>query len=247
MYTAQLQTALLTRSVCRKLWLYNQSMKTFIENFILQIPYPLLRKVLYIYVGAVFFWSSAPNISMVLWIIILITLAIIGYQSSLRKWKLIHAHSSDQVEYAETGRAPFQYWAPRILLNVIAAVLGGYFLNGQLGLNSIQIFLLIIGYPIFYRETGLLGAYVAYLITKRGIGIEYIPGHIVYQTFIGFDEIKSVNIIKDQNPAPTWSCLTPLFRHSNGLLLIPCNPNGFSAQDRNFFIAPKNMQSFLKL
>jgi hypothetical protein len=220
-------------------------MKQSFDRFILQIPYPLLKKVLYIYVGAVVFWTSAPVVSIILWAIILVDLLIIGYQSITRKSHLLRSHSSNMVDYLETIRAPLWHWGPRLLLIAMAAALTGYLLHGQLGLSGLQIFSLVVGYVMFYRETMLLGAYVAYMVTRHGIGIEFIPGHMVYQTFIPFEEIKSVNVINGKEPSPAWSFVTPLGEEQNGLLLIPSNPNGFTPRERELFITPKNISSFL--
>ena len=220
-------------------------MKQSLESFILQIPYSMLRKVLYIYIGAVLFWKSAPVVSLTFWTIILTTLSLIGYQSFIRKSRIIKAHTSGEKEYIETLRAPVEFWGPRLLLVLVAAAVTGYLLKGPFGLSGVHIFSLIVGYPLFYRETLLLGAYVAYIVTNRGIGIEYIPGHSVYQAFIGFDEIKSINIIQDRVASPTWSFLTPLSEEDQGLLLVPSNPEGFSARDQAFFITPKDVPSFL--
>ena len=225
--------------------IYNQCMKQLLDRFILQLSYSLLKKVLYVYVGAVIFRDSAPVASIVLWILILITLLSIGYQSAIRKSNIIKAHSSDGKAYVETMRAPFQYWGLRLLVALTGGALTGYLLAGRFGLSGIDIFLLILGYPLFYRDANLFGAYVAYLVTDCGIGIEFIPGHLVYQTFIGFDEIKSINIIENKKPALTWSLLTPREEERNGLLLIPSNPNGFSPRDQEFLITPKNVPAFL--
>jgi hypothetical protein len=228
-----------------KVPLYNVIMKQSLERFIIGIPYPLLRKVLYLYIGAVVFWDVAPIASLLLWVVILATLLLIGYQSNIRKSYMAGRNPSDRMLYMETMRSPVRYWVPRLILIVAAGALTGYLLDGQYELGGIQIFFLTTGYALFYRETNLLGAYVAYLVTGRGIGMEYIAGHSVYHTFIEFDEIRSINIIRDQSPSPTWSLLTPLSREKSGLLLIPADPNGFTSNDHSFFITPKNVRSFL--
>jgi len=220
-------------------------MKQVVGEFILKVPYTLLRKVLYLYVGAVIFWNSASFLSLVLWIIILITLLVIGYQSNTRITNMMHEHSKNGKGYVERMRAPFTYWGPRLFIVLTASILAGYFLNGQFGLNGVQIFFLAVGYVVFYRDTGLFGAFVAYIVTDRGIGIHYIPGHTNYQTFINFTEIKSIVVVQAESiPSPSWSYLTS-YKSNTGLLLNPINSEGFSEQDIYFFIAPKDIRAFL--
>jgi hypothetical protein len=136
--------------------IYNPVMKRSLERIILKIPYPLLRKVLYIYVGAVIFWDSAPVVSIVLWGVIIINLLVIKFQSELWISNTMAEHSSGRVGYVERLRAPIRYSGPRILLLLAAGALLGYFLNGQFGLSGVQIFALVVGYMLFYRETTLL-------------------------------------------------------------------------------------------
>ena len=225
--------------------LYNHPMKQSLDRFIMKVPYPLFKKVLYIYVGAVIFWDNAPFASMVLWGVILATLLIIGYQSRVRIADAIQKHSSSDDIYSEAMRGPITYWGPRLFVVSIASALTGYFLDGQFGLKGVQIFFLIMGYAVFYRETNLLGAFVNYIITDRGIGIYYVPGHNVYQLFINFSEIKSITVVKDNNsPSPLWTCLSP-YDAKTGLLLSPVSPDGFLSRDKFFFITPKNMDVFI--
>lgn len=225
--------------------LYNRIMEPAFGRLILKIPYPLLRKVLYIYVGAVIFWDSAPVVSIVLWGLVILTLLVIKFQSELLISSMLARYSPDKTGYVERLRAPLAYSGPRVLLLLVAGMGAGYLLRGQLGLSGVQIFSLIVGYVVFYRETTLLGAYVVYLATGQGIGILFTPGHMLLHTFLLFGEIRCISVIRDREPSSPSSFLTPVGNERSGLLLVTSSPDGFSSQDHDFFIAPKDMRAFL--
>jgi hypothetical protein len=120
-----------------------------------------------------------------------------------------------------------------------------WLLNGRFRLNFWQIFLLIAGFTLFYQDARFFGAPTTYVITDQGIGIHFIPGHIDYRLFLSFKEISRIEksvYQKDKN----WDLFARRREVTDGLLMIPKNPNGFTKRIDKLFIAPKDMERFLE-
>lgn len=223
-------------------------MKQKIVRLILSIPYPLLKKSLYLYVGAIALWNWSPVSSLALLLIILTSLLLIYLQASLWISDILRKHSTNGIHYIEKLRASPVFWIPKLLFVIVVSMAFGYFWNGFLGLNSVQLFLLPVGYILLYRETVLLGNYTVYIITDQGIGIQFIPTHYNYRTFIRFEDIHDILVCHcEQYPQQMREalCLAPNFEAEKGLILKPFHPRAFSNQNDTIFISPRKLDRFI--
>ena len=89
------------------------------------------------------------------------------------------------------NQPPFSWMstAGRILILMAGAGLLAWLLRGQFGLSFWQVFLILFGFTLLYRDTQFFGAPTTYVITDQGIGIHFVPGHIDYRLFLTFKEI----------------------------------------------------------
>lgn len=128
---------------------------------------------------------------------------------------------------------------------LIGAGLLAWLLDGQFRLNAWQLFFLIAGFTLFYHDARFFGAPVTYVITDRGIGIHFVPGHIDYRLFLPFREIGRIEksiYQKDKG----WDLFARTRDVQDGLLMTPKSLNGFTKRIDKLFIAPKDVERFLE-
>ncbi len=135
--------------------------------------------------------------------------------------------------------------ARKILILVAGAVFLAWLLKGQFGLSFWQIFLIIGGFTLLYRDTQFFGAPTTYVITDQGIGIHFVPGHIDYRLFLNFKEISRIEKSKYQKDN-NWDAFVRNRNTQDGLLMTPKNPNGFTKRIEKLFIAPNDTEKFLE-
>jgi hypothetical protein len=192
------------------------------------------------------FWTWPPTFSLVFLAVILIGLFALYWQSHAWISNLQREHAVKDGKFY-IDQPPF---APResvrkILILIAGAALLGWLLKGRLGLNFWQIFLIIVGFTLLYRDTQFFGAPTTYVITDQGIGIHFTPGHIDYRLFLTFKEISRIEpsaYHKDGH----WDAFVRTQDIKDGLLLLPKNPNGFTKRIERLFIAPNDKERFLK-
>lgn len=154
-------------------------------------------------------------------------------------------------EYAPNGgkfyvdRPPIPIWksARNILILLAVAGVVAYFLNSQIGLARWQVFVIVVGFSLFYRSAMFFGAPTTYIVTASGIAIYFAPTNLDYRVFIKFDEVsryERCGFQKDKG----WDCFART-RAEDGLLLIPKNPNGLTKRIEKLFIAPGNIDKFM--
>lgn len=214
-------------------------------SFVLEIPYLFLKKIPYAWVFVVALWAIHPILSGIFLAIILLGLWLMVVQQ--RAWEAEIARKY-QVLYRDQPRAPFAYQLRNAILVCAGSAAFGWFAGGQFGLSALQVTLLCIGVMFLYKDALLFGAGTVYLVTNKGIAIRYVPGHIDYRLFFGYDEIRSVEKIAPVENIPlSWDVLTPRRKMSSaGLLLKPKNINGFSKTIREVVLCPKDMDEFIK-
>ena len=226
--------------------IYNGRMREGLDHFILAIPVLFIKQFPYAWIAAITFWSWPPTFSVVFLVIILIGLLALRWQS--RAWisNLQREHAfKDGKFYVDQPPVSWMDSARKILILMAGAAFLAWLLNGQFGLSFWQIFLIIVGFTILYRDTQFFGASTTYVITDQGIGIHFDPGHIDYRLFLGFKEISRIEKSKYQKDN-NWDAFV---RHRNtqaGLLMISKNPNGFTKRIEKLFIAPNDMEKFLE-
>ena len=221
-------------------------MRQTLDHFILAIPVLFIKQFPYAWIAAVAFWSWPPAFSAIFLAIIVIGLLSLRWQS--RAWisNLQREHAfKDGKFYVDEPSISLLDTARRILILIAGAAVLAWLLKGQFRLNFWQIFLIIVGFTLFYRDTQFFGAPTTYVITDQGIGIHFIPGHIDYRLFLTFKEISRIEkcqFEKDQN----WDAFVRTKDTKEGLLMIPKNPNGFTRRIEKLFIAPNDRENFLE-
>lgn len=221
-------------------------MKQTLDHFILAIPVLFIKQFPYAWIAAIVFWAWPPTFSAVFLAIIVVGLLALRWQSSSWVSNLQREHAFKDGKFY-VDQPPFSPMdsARKILILLAGAALLAWLLNGQFGLSFWQIFLMIAGFTLLYRDTQFFGAPTTYVITDQGIGIHFTPGHIDYRLFLTFKEISRIEkskFEKDQN----WDAFVRNRNTQDGLLMIPKNPNGFTKRLEKLFIAPNDREKFLE-
>jgi hypothetical protein len=145
--------------------------------------------------------------------------------------------------YIDCPPVPIQRAVQNIAILLVAAGLVSYFLGKQVRLPALQLFILIVGFSLLYRNYLFFGAPTTYIITASGIAVYFAPGHLDYRPFLKFDEISRIDrsqFKKDQN----WDCFARVPYGKDGLLLTSKNPKGFTKRMEKLFIIPKDIDKF---
>ena len=219
-------------------------MKSFLDRFILGIPRLYIKQFPYAWIVFIALWTWPPNLSSIFFVIVLIGLFMLQWQYSA--WI-----SGVRNEYAPNGGkfyvdrppVPIQRAVRNVFILFVVAGLISYFLSGPVGLPVLQLFILITGFSLFYRNYSFFGAPTTYVITASGIAVHFAPGHLDYRPFLRFDEISRIErcqFQKDQG----WDCFARVSDGKDGLLLIPKNPKGFTKRMEKLYIVPKDIDKF---
>jgi hypothetical protein len=226
--------------------IYNRPMKQALDHFILAIPVLFIKQFPYAWIAAITFWSWPPTFSVVFLVIILIGLFALRWQSSAWISNLQREHAfTDGKFYVDQPLLSLTESIRKILILIAGAALLAWLLKGQFGLSFWQIFLMIVGFTLLYRDTQFFGAPTTYVITDQGIGIHFTPGHLDYRLFLSFKEIQRVEKSKYQKDLD-WDAFVRTKDTQEGLLMIPRNPNGFTKRIDKLFIAPHDREKFLE-
>ena len=221
-------------------------MKQSLDRFILSIPLLFIKQFPYAWIAAIALWTWPPVVSGIFVLIIVLGLLMVRWQS--RAWisNLHREHAlKDGKFHVDEPAIPWMDSARRIAILVIGSGLAAWLLDGQFRLNFWQFFFLIVGFTLLYNDTRFFGAPTKYVITDRGIGIHFIPGHIDYRLFFPFREISRIEksmYQKDQR----WDLFARTRDVKDGLLMIPKNPKGFTRRIDKLFIAPQDVDKFLE-
>ena len=224
----------------------NERLREALDRFILAIPVLFIKQFPYAWIAAITFWSWPPTFSLVFLVIILIGLLALRWQSSAWISNLQREHSFKEGKFY-VDQPPF-YWkdsARKILILAAGAAFLAWLLKGQFGLSFWQIFLIILGFTLLYRDTQFFGASTTYVITDQGIGIHFVPGHIDYRLFLNFKEISRIQKSRYQKDL-NWDAFVRNRNTPDGLLMTPKNPNGFTKRIEKLFIAPNDPEKFLE-
>ncbi len=221
-------------------------MKQFLDRFVLGIPLLFIKQFPYAWILVIALWSWPPIVSGAIALIIVIGLLAMEWQAIawLSNMRREHAVKGGKF-YVDRPAIPLWMAAQRLaILMVIAGVLG-WLLKGQFSLSFWQIFLLMVGFTILYRDSQFFGAPTIYVITDEGIGVRFAPGHIDYRLFLNFKEISH---IERTSPKSTldWDVFARTRNVKEGLLLNPKSQNGFTKRIQKLFIAPQDIQKFLE-
>lgn len=219
-------------------------MKTFLNRFILGIPRLYIKRFPYAWIVFIALWTYPPPV------IIFIFLFIVLLGLFMVQWHHSAWLSTLRAEHAPAGgkffvdRPPvlIQHAVKNISILLVVAGVVAFFLNRQIGLEPWQVFLIIVGFSLFYRNSTFFGAPVTYVITATGIAVYFAPGHLDYRVFLKFSEINRIERCGYEKEKG-WDCFARV-EAKDGLLLSPKNQNGLTKRIEKLFIVPKDIDKF---
>ncbi|HEY3311923.1 MAG TPA: hypothetical protein VGK00_09810 [Anaerolineales bacterium] len=216
-----------------------------IHSFILDVPYLFLMKVPYLWLPAVIFYAWPPLVSAVLVGLILLGLLAMNWQNTawIEKVKYEFARKPESI-YIEELRPPAGFVVRNGLLLLALGAGIGWLMNGYLELGWLQWALFAAGFIALYKKAIFFGKRVTYILTDQGIGIRYVPGHLDYRMLIRFGEIRRVTKTSVPEKTPNnWTIFAPTSNVAEGLLLVPKNPKGFSAQVDQILLSSDDLEN----
>jgi len=221
-------------------------MKEFLDRFILGIPILFIKQYPYAWIAAVTLWKEPFLFPGIFISIVVIGMLLLRWQSAAWISNLRRQYApNDGKFHIDQPPVPYQKAARKIAFLVAGAGLIAFLLKGQFGLNFWQIFIMIVGFTIFYRDTQFFGAATTYIITAAGIGVHFIPGHLDYRVFFTFKEISRIEKGQFQKDNG-WDYFARAQDGKDGLLLIPKDPKGLTKRIERLFIVPKDIEKFLE-
>lgn len=218
----------------------------FFENFVLETPYLFLKKIPYAWVVVVVFWAWPPVVAGMFAGIIALGLWMMSLQQRFWEAKIYREFQKEGTPYRVQPRAPLKTRLRNVALVLAGSALLGFLLDNRLSLTGLQWFLLASGLMLLYRDAYILGASAVYLVTPRGIGVRYIPGHVDYRLFFRYSEINYVTRVRAGDKLPTnTSVLSPVRNKREGILLVAKLMDGFSNQLGQILLTPNDPEAFL--
>jgi len=219
-------------------------MKTFLDRFILGIPRLYIKQFPYAWIVFIGLWAWPPSeIIFVFLFIILLGLLMVQWHHSAWLSTIQNEYSPGGGKfYVDRPPIPIRRAVKNISILLAAAGVVAFFLNRQIGLEPWQMFVIIVGFSLLYRNTMFFGAPTTYVVTASGIAVYFAPTNLDYRLFLKFSEINRIErrgYEKDKG----WDCFARV-RADDGLLLIPKNPNGFTKRLDKLFIVPKDIEKF---
>ena len=223
-------------------------MRQTLDRFILGFPILFLKQYPYAWIAFVALWPRSPSIAVVFLAVVVIGVLSLRWQAAA--W-ISHVRSEQAPDngkfYVDQPPVPWRMAAKKIGLLIAGGALAAYLLQGRLGLSFWQFFFIIAGFPIFYQDTRFFGASVIYVITASGLGIRFVPGHLGYQLFLPFREIRQIGRVKHKyHERSDTDVFARTREEADGLLLTPKDPIGFSKSIQKLFIVPAKVEEFIK-
>ncbi len=223
-------------------------MRPTLDRFILGLPILFLKQYPYAWIGFVALWPYSPSMALVFLAVVVIGVLSLRWQAAawISQMRTEHAPGIRKF-YVDQPPVPCRMAAWKIGLLAAGGAIVAFLLQGRLGLSFWQFFFIIAGFPIFYQDARFFGASVIYIITASGIGIRFVPGHLGYQLFLPFREIRQIErkTYKYQERADT-EVFARTREEADGLLLSPKDPRGFSKSVQKLFIVPADVEVFIQ-
>ncbi len=223
-------------------------MRQTFDRFILGFPILFLKQYPYAWIVFVVLAPYSPSAALVFLAVVVIGVISLHWQAAawISQMRAEHAPGNGKF-YVDRPPVPWPMAAWKIGLLIAGAALLAFLLQGRLGLSFWQFFFIIAGFPIFYQDTRFFGASAIYVITASGIGIRFVPGHLGYQLFLSFREIRQIErgTYKYQERSDT-DVFARTREEADGLLLIPKDPKGFSKRLQKLFIVPADVDAFMQ-
>ena len=219
-----------------------------LNRFILGLPVLFLKQYPYAWIVFVALWPYSPPMALVFLAVVVIGIISLRWQADAWISQMRSEHAPDNGKFhVDQPPVPWRMAAQKIGLLTAGGAIAAFLLQGRLGLGFWQFFFIIAGFPIFYQDTRFFGASVIYIITATGIGIRFVPGHLGYQIFLPFREIRQIERTgyKYRERSDT-DAFTRTREEADGLLLIPKDPRGFSKSLQKLFIVPADVEGFMQ-
>lgn len=225
--------------------IYNQVMKPFLDRFILGFPVLFLKQYPYAWIAAVALWPRAPSVAGLFLVIIIAGILSLRWQSAAWISHIKREYAgADGKFYVDQPPVDWPTALRNIAVLTMGSLLIAFLLNGQFGLSFWQIAIMVIGFTIFYQDARFFGAAVTYIITATGIAIRFVPGHLDYRLFLSFREISRIEPAEYQKDQG-WDFFARSRNTTEGLLMTPKSPTGFTRRIDKLFIAPQDRERFL--
>ncbi len=219
----------------------------FLERVVLDTPYLFLKKIPYAWIPVVALWTWPPVISGLFLGIILLGLAAMVLQQRFWEAKVLRESMSEEPAYRAHPHMPWWMRLRNLALVLAGSAVIGFLLGGRLSLSGMQWFLLVAGFMFLYKDALLFGASAVYLVTRRGIGVRWVPGHVDYRLFFPYNEINSITRVRAGDKLPEkLDVLSPVRGQKEGVLLMAKRMDGFSSQIGHVLLTPDDPDEFLQ-
>lgn len=221
-------------------------MRQLLDRFILGIPVLFLKQYPYAWIAVVALWPRSPSVALVFLAVVVTGILSLRWQSAAWVAQMRAGHGSgDGKFYIDRPPIPRRMAARKIALLLLGGAVLALLLGGKLGLSSWQVFIMVVGFVLFYQDNRFFGAEVIYLITASGIAIRFVPGHLEYRLFLPFREISRIEPITHAESREV-DVLARTREEQDGLLLTPKDPRGFTNRIHKLFIVPGNLERFIE-
>jgi hypothetical protein len=228
--------------------IFHPFMQQTLDHFILGLPILFLKQYPYAWIGFVALWPYSPSMALIFLAVVVVGVISLRWQAAAWVSQMRAEHAPDDGKfYIDQPPVSWRMAAWKIVLLAAGAALVAFLLQGRLGLGFWQFFLILAGFPIFYQDARFFGASVIYIITAAGIGIRFVPGHLGYQLFLPFREIRQIErkSYRYQERSDTH-VFARTREEADGLLLSPKDPRGFSKSVQKLFIVPADVEKFMQ-
>src|SRR5689334_11425753 len=203
-------------------------MRSFFERFILGIPRLYIKQFPYAWIIFIVLWAWPPNISIIFFIIVLVGLLMLKLQSMAWLSNLSDTHGHGGKFHVDRPPIPVARAVRNIAILIALSALVSVLLHRQFDLNFWQLFLILTGFSLTYRDAMFFGAPTTYVATPDGIGVYFAPGHLDYRLFLKFSEIRQIERCRYRDDLDWTAFVRTVSKNDEGLLLVPRDPTGFS-------------------
>ena len=221
-------------------------MRRALDRFILGIPVLFLKQYPYAWIAFVALWPHSPSIAAVFLAVVIVGILSLRWQAAAWISRMRSEYGREGGKfYVDQPPIPWQMAARKIALLIVGGAALAFLLQGRLGLSFWQFFFMITGFALFYQDNRFFGAEATYIVTSQGIGIRYVPGHLEYRLFLLYREISRIERTIYQE-ARGVDLLARTRESTEGLLVMPKDPKGFSRRLEKLFIVPADREKFME-
>jgi hypothetical protein len=221
-------------------------MRPLLDRFILGFPVLFLKQYPYAWIAIVALWPRSPLVASIFIGIIILGILSLRWQSAAWISHMRRQHAgADGKFYVDQPPVTWQEALQNFVVVLALSLLVAFLLRGQFGLTFWQLLIMAAGFTVFYRDTRFFGSAVTYIITATGIGIRLVPGHIDYRLFLPFKEMSRIER-KEYRQSQDTDLFARARVATDGLLLVPKDPKGFTMRIDKLFIVPKDIDKFVE-